>query len=100
MASVFRTRRAQMDIDGIVIDLGLESPTLGRRFLTNLDRQFVRYSSMPETGVLRDDIDMELRCFFVWNYIVFYYPSIDGIVIARVLHGSRDTGPSQFSPFS
>ena len=41
-------------------------------------------------GCERPDLDANVRSFPVGNYIIYYKPEPDGIIVARVLHGSRD----------
>lgn len=44
----------------------------------------------PQSGRLRDDLRPGLRSHPVKNYIIFYEPLPDGILVVRVLYGGRD----------
>ena len=45
----------------------------------------------PEMGELRAEFATGCyRSFSVGNYVIYYAPAPDGILIARVLHGARD----------
>lgn len=45
----------------------------------------------PEMGRTRNDLEPGLRCLVVRrDYLVFYTVKVDAVVIARVIHGSRD----------
>ena len=48
---------------------------------------------MPEMGRLRPELAPELRSWAMSEYVIFYRPVKDGILIARVLHGYRDLPP-------
>jgi toxin ParE1/3/4 len=52
--------------------------------------KFVRLRDNPLIGQTRDDLILNLRSFVVRKYIVFYFPTPDGVEIIRVLHSSRD----------
>jgi toxin ParE1/3/4 len=47
-------------------------------------------ASQPHAGRLRDELAVGLRSFPVQNHIIYYRPEPSYILIARVLHGSRD----------
>jgi toxin ParE1/3/4 len=44
----------------------------------------------PEMGERREDIAQDIRAFVVRPYVIFYYASVDGIHVARIIHGARD----------
>jgi toxin ParE1/3/4 len=41
-------------------------------------------------GEARPDLGDEVRCFAVGNYVAFYRPLEDGILLLLVIHGARD----------
>jgi plasmid stabilization system protein ParE len=44
-------------------------------------------------GELRSEFSTgAYRSFSVGNYVIYFKPAVDGVRIARVLHGSRDHG--------
>ncbi len=50
-------------------------------------------AAQPEMGELRVEFATgQFRSFSVGNYVIYFCPAPDGILIARVLHGARDHG--------
>ncbi|MFM1904982.1 MAG: hypothetical protein RLZZ440_2882 [Planctomycetota bacterium] len=48
-------------------------------------------SNHPDMGQLRTEFATgQYRSFSVGSYVIFFRPTTEGIVVARVLHGSRD----------
>lgn len=47
-------------------------------------------ADFPNMGKNYDDVDINLRGFIVYDYVVFYYPVQDGIRIARIIYGKRE----------
>lgn len=47
-------------------------------------------ATSPLVGRNREDLAPNLRSFPVGNYVVFYQPEPDGIIVARILSGARD----------
>ena len=45
---------------------------------------------MPEMGRSREELAPGLRSVTAGNYLLFYQPIDDGILVIRVAHGSRD----------
>ena len=44
----------------------------------------------PKLGRPREDLSYGLRSLHVGNYVIFYHPHADGVIVIRVLHGARD----------
>jgi len=98
MPVVVRTDQVEDDLAGILRDLARKSVTAGRRVVHLIDQKCARYATMPDLGILRDDLAVGLRCFPVWGFLVFYRPIDGGIEVLRILHGSRNIDPSYFVP--
>jgi toxin ParE1/3/4 len=47
-------------------------------------------AEFPKAGRLRPDIGPDVRCFPVEKHVIYYSQDSALVVIARVLHGSRD----------
>jgi toxin ParE1/3/4 len=47
-------------------------------------------ANFPNLGKNYHKLKPNLKGFFVDNYIIFYYPQSDGIIILRVVSGYRD----------
>lgn len=51
-------------------------------------------SRTPSAGHLREDLtDADVKFWPVFSYLIIYKSTVQPIVIARVLHGSRDISP-------
>ncbi len=63
-----------------------------------LEEKFLRLEANPTIGRLcadlAPDLPSDLRQFPAGNYVIFYRPLSDGIVVYRVLHGRRDISAS------
>lgn len=96
MPTVHRTSLAQADLVEIALRIAEDNPAAANVWLNNIDRKCQLLTTMPEMGRLRPELATKIRSWAVGEYVVFYQVVNDGIVIARVLHGSRDL-PSAFS---
>lgn len=59
------------------------------RFLDLLHEKFRALAATPGIGVAANHIERGTRKFPVGEYIVYYRPGRDRILISRVLHGRR-----------
>jgi toxin ParE1/3/4 len=65
------------------------------RLVESIVRRFPVLARMPQAGRRRDEIDPGVRSFPVGVYVIYYREmERGGIVISRVLHGSRDQAAS------
>ena len=88
---VFRTADAIADLDGIWDYIARDNPAAADRMLDQLNERFVMLSKNPEMGELQPKLaDGTYRRFTCRNYVIYYRPLKDGIVLVRVLHGARD----------
>ncbi|HEX4119475.1 MAG TPA: type II toxin-antitoxin system RelE/ParE family toxin [Verrucomicrobiae bacterium] len=90
MPSVGRTSQAELDLIEIGVRIALDDPAAADRWLDLIDQKCQLLATMPEMGRDRKDLFPHLRSFPVGDYILFYRPTEQGIVIIRVLHGARD----------
>jgi len=99
MNGVIRRRaRARQDLIEIYRHLAQEAGLkTADRFFSEADSTLHRLAGMPGIGTRFDAENpalSDLRFLRVSsrfrNYIIFYRPVIDGIEVARVLHGARD----------
>lgn len=90
MPTVLITPLAEEDL-GDIWDYAAESDA-GRadRLLDLVHEKCQRLAEYPGMGRARHDLLVNLRSFTVRNYVSFYQPITDGIVVLRVLHGARD----------
>jgi len=88
---ILRTPEAIADLDGIWGYIGRDNPAAADRMLDELNERFVLLSKNPEIGELQPLLaDGTYRRFTHRNYVIYYRPLEDGIVLVRVLHGARN----------
>ena len=82
---------AETDLDEIWLyvatDRGVD---VAKRLIDEVMDRVVLLADQPHAGRLRDELAVGLRSFPVQNHIIYYRPEQSHILIARVLHGSRD----------
>ncbi len=81
---------ADRDLDEIRDYINSRTPEAADRLLEQLFKRFQLLATQPLLGQLRDDLRPNLRLFSAGSYVVFYYPAVNGIHVARVVHSSRD----------
>ena len=86
-----RTAEAIADLDALWNYIAENNPTAADRFVDELHQCFESLSKSPEIGELQPLLaDGTYRRFSYRNYVIYYRPMDDGIVLVRVLHGARD----------
>ena len=94
MSNVLRTPQAKQDLLDIGEYIAQHNSQAAFDFLDELESKFHLLDANPKIGQpcpdLAPDLPSDLRLFPVGNYVIFYRPLDDGIVIYRVLHGRRD----------
>lgn len=97
MARLTITAHARTDLRQIHSHIGKDNPEAARRFIERLRAKARQLAETPGMGRSRgQDLRPDLFSFPVGRYILFYRKQPDGIVLVRVLHGSRDL-PSLFA---
>ncbi|OHC74687.1 MAG: hypothetical protein A3G18_06880 [Rhodospirillales bacterium RIFCSPLOWO2_12_FULL_58_28] len=77
-------------MDGIAEYIARDNPSRGFSFVAEIQGTLHLLAENPLAGRDRSEIKEGLRSFPHGNYVVFYRPLPDGIVVLRVIHGSRD----------
>ena len=95
MPVVLRTSRAEGDLFEIWHYIAEDSLRSADRLLDKIAQTCMTLAENPSAGRSRDELADALRSLPVGNYVIFYRPIKDGIVVIRVLHGARDL-PRQF----
>lgn len=90
MPRLLKRPEAENDLDEIWWYIAQDSPDHADRFLDRLQERLLALADFPKMGRSRSDLQAGLRSQPVGNYLIFYFPLVDGIEIVRVLHGSRD----------
>jgi toxin ParE1/3/4 len=87
---------ARRDLTGHIEYIARDSVEAARRFLDKFEETAGILASMPEMGSSRtypNSALSEVRFFPVKDfdrYLIFYYPTSQGIAVIRVLHSSQD----------
>jgi toxin ParE1/3/4 len=58
--------------------------------LIEFNQKFQLLSEAPQMGRARPELLRDLRSFPCSNYVIFYFPTTEGVEIIRVLHMRRD----------
>jgi toxin ParE1/3/4 len=51
---------------------------------------FILLASNPYMGERRVDLAKDFRSISLGNYVIYFRPRMDGVQIARIIHGARD----------
>ena len=90
MARLTISAHARTDLREIHAYIAKDNPEAARRLLERLRAKTRTLLQMPGMGRSREDLRPGLFSFPVGRYVLFYCPQPGGIVLVRVLHGSRD----------
>ena len=91
MARLTITAHARADLQEIHSHIAKDKPEAGRRFVERLRAKARQLAETPGIGRSRgEDLHPNLFSFPVGQYILFYCEQPGGIVLVRVIHGSRD----------
>jgi toxin ParE1/3/4 len=88
---LFRTAEAIADLDEIWSYIANDSLVAADRVLDELNEQFHLLLKNPEIGERQSSLaDGTYRRITCRNYVIYYRPIVEGVVVVRVLHGARD----------
>jgi toxin ParE1/3/4 len=92
MATVVWTPAAEEDLETIFLYIGrdLHSPAAAARVVHEIAEKAGRYATRPLLAAARPEFGPDVRAFFMHRYVIVYRPAPGGIVVLRVIHGSRD----------
>jgi toxin ParE1/3/4 len=85
-----KTAIAEQDLLAIWDYIAPDSPGAANRFLQRLGDRFQSLLRNPLSGESQDRFRIGLRSVVEGNYIVFYEPRPNEILIYRILHGARN----------
>ena len=89
MARVQKTSRADGDLAAIVDYIATDSLDAALRWSDEIDQTFRLLARNPLLGEEVTHLLPEARRQTFGNYLIFYRPTQEGIIVVRVLHGSR-----------
>lgn len=90
MPAAHFSRQAEQDLHDIWSYVGQDSLDAADSVVEQITETCQTLAQHPRMGRLRVELRPVMRSFAVGNYVVFYGPEPDGIVVFRVLHGARD----------
>ena len=90
MARVVHSDRAEADLVDILVYLRERDPKAADRFEDEFEAKCQVLSMFPLMGRSRKELAPRLRSSVVSPYVVYYLPVDGGVLVVRVLHGSRD----------
>ncbi len=90
MATVEFSEFAKQDLENIAVYLAEQNLNHAQKLLSELRRKFSLLSENPKLGKLKDKYIIDIRSFSHKHYVIFYFPTENGIEIYRVIHDARD----------
>jgi toxin ParE1/3/4 len=90
MSNLRITEQGRADLDELWDWRAQHSEAAADALLDKIMTKAQLHAQFPGMGRPRDDLAAGLRSFVVSPYVVFFLPADDGIMIVRILHGSRD----------
>jgi toxin ParE1/3/4 len=90
MSSYSFSKLAIQDLDEICTFIGKSNAKAASKLFDTIRQKCKLVADFPNLGKSYAWVSPDLRGFIITEYIVFYYPRIDGIDIIRVINGKRD----------
>jgi toxin ParE1/3/4 len=93
MARVELSSLARQDLAEIGLYIAEKSGSveIATRLLDTIEETCQLLGANPKMGERRPEFATgQYRSFSVGNYVIYFRPTEDGILVARVLHGARD----------
>jgi toxin ParE1/3/4 len=89
MVRVSKTSRAENDLVQITGYIAKDSFEAAVRWIGEIDQSFRLLARNPLLGEDVGNLQPGVRRQTFGKYLIFYQPNEDGILVVRVLHGSR-----------
>jgi toxin ParE1/3/4 len=89
MARIKKTSRAETDLISIADYIAQDSIDAAVRWIDEIDQTFRLLAQNPFLGEDVSRLQSGTRRQTFGNYLIFYRPTEQGILVVRVLHGSR-----------
>ena len=97
MPRILRTPDSRSDYDEIWSYIAVRNLDAADRLVMQFDATLSVIATTSLMGRDVSELGVNLRCFPVGNYLIFYRPIEEGIQLIRVLHGARDITPEFFA---
>jgi len=96
MPRILRTRASRGDYEEIWEYIAARDLSAADRILRQFDAMLATIASTPTMGRKVEHFAPQLRSFPVGNYLIFYRPTENGILLVRIVHGARNIIPEFF----
>ena len=90
MPEITLDRAAKADLIDIWQYIARDNPQAADHMLDRIWDAFRVIARFPRGGTARPELGCDVRCYSVGNYVIYFRPAMDGVEIARVLHGARE----------
>jgi toxin ParE1/3/4 len=90
MATVDFSTLATADLESIVIYVSDYNLTSAQKMVKELMKKFQLLAENPKLGISRDNYILGMRSFPYKDYVIYYFPTENGVEIYRVIHGARN----------
>lgn len=84
------TRETKKDLKEIWTYIADQNVEAAERVNRILYKSFDRLAESPRLGRQRPELGEKIRSIPEGNYVIFYKPLKDGVMVLRVIHGARD----------
>jgi toxin ParE1/3/4 len=81
---------AAEDLEEVIAYFSGHNVNSAQKLALELKKQFILLSANPQMGKLHEKYVIGMRSFSYKRYVIFYFPTEDGIEIYRVIHDARD----------
>ena len=97
MIRVLFSPQAEADLEEIGDFIAQDSPLRALSFVQELRQHALNIGTTPQAFRARPELGEGLRGAVRGNYLLFYTHDHDTVRIQRIMHGSRDITPEDFS---
>ncbi len=84
------TPLAEEDLESIGDHIAKDSPRRAATFIGELRSQFKTITANPLAFRLRPELGEGIRSLAYGNYVIFFQPAENELLIVRILHGAMD----------
>lgn len=84
------TPRAEADLDDIWYDVACDNVEVADKLIDRIRARCESHAVFPLSGERQDHLIPHLRRIIEGPYLIFYFPTPNGISVIRILHGKRD----------
>ena len=96
MPRAARGYQAELDAIEIWVHIARRDPNAADRLVDRLTEMLDLLATQPMMGRAADHLLPGLRSIPVRDYLIFYRPDEEGIMVVRIIHGARQITPELF----